>query len=375
MNEIKVTTLTPIHIGSGNMLQYNTDYFVTTEANTQNKSVCIVDERKVMELLGKDHVNDWTSNIEKRGNTRDFVRCYAPQSKVIDYSKRCLDLFASEKEGDTLKECIHNGLGFPYIPGSSIKGAIRTAILTSLIDNVKDKELKIQVGRNIASTEIEKELFGRNPKMNVFRFLQVGDAYFERGSEIVLRLIMALNITQKETLISSENLRPQLVEAIDMEKESVIQLKISREYYDWIKRVSPQAVGEMPANMTTVHQLFYSINEHTRRLVESEIKYWEKIEKNKTGAEKYIQSMKNILSDINHCTSEEGTCVLRIGHASGWRFITGGWSENLSNFKKEIVGKARPNNYNYCNYDFPKSRRLDSNENLLGFIKLSVTDK
>ena len=63
--------------------------------------------------------------------------------------------------------------------------------------------------------------------------------------------------------------------------------------------------------------------------------------------------------------------MLRIGHGSGWRFITGAWSEQLKNFN-EIVNASRPNSYRYTQYDFPKSRRIDEDGDVLGFVKLSM---
>ena len=73
------------------------------------------------------------------------------------------------------------------------------------------------------------------------------------------------------------------------------------------------------------------------------------------------------------CGCQEGKeCVLRLGHASGWRFITGAWTENLDNFKSEIVPASRPKNFNYEQYVFPKSRRLDEDGDIFGFVKLEL---
>jgi hypothetical protein len=64
---------------------------------------------------------------------------------------------------------------------------------------------------------------------------------------------------------------------------------------------------------------------------------------------------------------------LRIGHASGWRFITGAWSEQLPFFDSSVVNAARSGNASkYSEYSFPKSRRTASDGDLMGFVKLSM---
>jgi hypothetical protein len=72
--------------------------------------------------------------------------------------------------------------------------------------------------------------------------------------------------------------------------------------------------------------------------------------------------------------------VLRVGHGSGWLGMTGGWAKNdkyIADRKiwDAIEDKSRPNNKrNYSDYPFPKSRRMDDEGELLGFIKLTLLE-
>jgi len=116
--------------------------------------------------------------------------------------------------------------------------------------------------------------------------------------------------------------------------------------------------------------LFRLINQHTRNLVEQEIDYWDG--KGDDSAD-YVRSMEDVLSDINSCTAKE--CVLRLGQASGWRFITGAWLEATSRdvFRNEVVPLCRYRDKEfYKQYDFPKSRRIDDESFLFGFVKLTI---
>jgi len=356
MSKIQITTLTPVHIGSGNFLQYNTEFVQTS--TTTKQFLRVVDDRKVLSLIGDEHLDDWLLSIERKESIKEMVKRYAPQSKPVDYSKRRILLFSDVKDTDTLKECIHNGFGVPYIPGSSIKGSIRTAVLASMATKINGLSGKIKNRSGRISAElIEKDLFGKDPNSDVFRFLQVGDAYFEKDVEIALRLVMRLNVTgNRETLLPArQNSKPQLVEAIGADEETTFQMKLMPRF----------------EKVSSLDELFLLVNTHTSKLVEEEMQIWRDYD-NRIGADEYIEKMNDILSYTKNC--QKGECILRIGHASGWRFITGAWTEELPNFGTEVVNAARPKNNNYREYDFPKSRRTDSDGDLLGFVKLKIVE-
>jgi len=380
MSNVKIETLTPVHIGSGNMLYENLDFVQVNIKKVPH--IAVISEEKVWKVLGEQHLDNWMEAISKRENLSVFLDKFAPNAKSSDYAKRRIPFSCKPSNyPDVLKECIHNGLGLPYIPGSSIKGAIRTAILASFVNDVEDVDDKIIVKMKdrdgnfvpkrdkygnilLHADKIEQELFGSDPNHDVFRFIQVGDAYFEKETEIIVRLVNLNFRHGKDSL--QDTSKSQIVEAIRTEAESKFQLKVAKAYYDFVKK-EYQQVGSLP--VSTIGDLFRLINEHTRKLVEEDVDYWSNIDK--TGGDAYIDEMKKILQKINNCEAGK-SCVLRIGHASGWRFITGAWTEALNNFKNVVVPSSRPNNRNYEEYDFPKTRRLDEDGCILGFVKLTI---
>ena len=381
MSTVKIETLTPVHVGSGNMLYHNTD-FVQVKTN-KGSYIAIISEEKVWKLLNEQHLDNWLEAIKRRENLKDFIKRFAPNAQSKDYAKRRMPVHCEIKENDTLKECLHNGMGLPYIPGSSIKGGIRTAILASLASKVQtvDDKIIVKIKDNngvlapkkdkygnaiVNATKIEQELFGNDPNSDVFRFIQVGDAYFKKNTEIATRLIN-LNIRNNKDDLQDSS-KPQIVEAIDTEAESEFHLKVAKEYYDFVKRNYRQA-GKLP--VSSISDLFRLVNDHTLKLTEHEIKFWSNVEK--TGGEDYVDEMQNILKEINRCEAGQ-SCVLRIGHASGWRFITGAWTETMEKFKDVVVPASRPNPSHYAEYDFPKTRRLDEDSYIFGFVKLTVID-
>lgn len=381
MSNIKIETLLPVHIGSGELLQNNTDFVV--ETNGEESCIHIVDAEKIFQLIGEQNIGKWLASIEKKESTADLVKRLSPKSTYKDYSKRSMDCFAKNVWPDTtLKEVIHNGMGLPYIPGSSIKGAIRTAVLSSLASGIPVNELQEAIelkdkktsnakfdkfgNKMLSARALEETLFGKDPNHDLFRFIRVGDAHFDKNSLIATRMVN-LNIRKnRDNLMDGKN--PQLIEAISAGQESSFQLNIAKDYYDRIKG-NFSSLGTLKNEMSNVRNLFLLINNHTRELVETEIDFWEDIDK--FGGEDYIEDLKTLLEEINSC--EEGkSCVLRIGHGSGWRFITGAWTERLDNFYPDIPNAARPKNHIYSEYDFPKSRRVDEDCEALGFVRLTL---
>ena len=375
MSKVKIQTLTPVHIGSGELLKNNSDFVVHKEG--EDSYITIIDPKKILELIGIEHINDWVNLIERKGDTKEYVSKIAKNATPRSYALRTLANYASSiKKDDTLKECIHDGMGKAYIPGSSIKGAIRTSVLAILADRMKGLEQLVVNQKNIVSAkQIEAKLFGGDPNSDVFRFIKVGDAYFSHGCELSTRVVN-LNIREKKDL--RDNSKPQLIEAIGVDWVSEFQMKVDSSNYDWVKnhwafdnpKIKP--LGSLPEQIRSISSLFELINEHTGKLVKDEINYWkEVVNVGYVGAEDYIENMSLIWDEVKACNKGK-ECVLRIGHASGWRFMTGAWPKNLNNFEHLIVPAARPKNSNYQQYDFPKSRRLDEDSDIFGFVKLSI---
>ena len=375
MSKIKIETLTCVHVGSGVFLKRGND-FVLGKSEDNYSEINIVNLRKALQLIGEENINAWVSAIEKGRPIDSVMKQFAPKAKPSDYSDRNIMMWAEETT-DTLKEFIHDGLGKPYLPGSSIKGAIRTAVLATVADNIGRKEDKIKDKKyrrgqpitDYTAKKVEQETFGSNPNEDVFRFLQVGDAIFGKNYEAA---VMLVNINERDNNSYWDTSKKQLVEVLTDGDEATFDLKINTPLYERAKH----KVHPLPSCMKDVNTLFETINKHTLSLLESETAYWE-VRKNNEHADNvdnYLEKLSTVKKATEECSSHPGTCVMRMGHGSGWRFITGAWTEKLNNFN-EVIGKARPKNYNYTGYDFPKSRRVDDQCELLGFVRLTIIDK
>lgn len=357
MSKIKIETLSPVHVGNGVFLQKGNDFIEISDGDDSDIYVLNID--KLGAVIGTDatSISKWTTAIQN-GEAEEFIKSRIHKD-YVRYSKRHITNFADfSKNNGTLKECIHDGRGFPYIPGTSIKGAIRTALVAALASEqiVNDLESKPnQADWKTVIYGMEKKLLG-DMGNSVFRYLCTGDIYFEKDVEIALRQIN-LNITQRDRLIDTT--KQQVVEAIAAEQISEFRLNINQKFYEKLNK----------SNLQNLNALFSLINHHTWSLVEYEIENWS--EKGDDAIE-YIDGMDAIKNVCKSC--KPGECVLRLGQGVGWRFITGAWLEQIDNdyFYDKIVPVCRPKSHIYQDYEFPKSRRIGDAMDLFGFVKLTV---
>lgn len=364
MSRVKVTTIRSVHIGNGIFLQNNSDFVI------DNDNIFIINPKKVLDIIGVERLDAWVSAIERRENIKDFLSRIGNRNNPESYSSRKINNYSSIKKDKTLKECIHDGRGYPYIPGSSIKGAIRTALLASIINKNPNRytlQDVINIQGRMSASNLEQKIFG-GIQDSLFKYLIVGDAFFEKGSEIAIDAVN-LNITTKDDLYDKSKLQSLEVICNDNEAECHITLALDKHRL----ALKEKSVKTLPEEMQSLSSIFKTVNQHTKKLLEEDIKFWEEISEDKNGADEYIDSLKGIIEDIDAC--EVGKeCILKLGHASGWRFTTGAWTEQYEWFDTHVVPASRPNNRFYQDYDFPKTRRIEENNDVLGFIKLSIID-
>lgn len=368
MSKLKLTTLTSLHIGSGNVLQRDCD-FVCGEDAEGYPVVGVIDPRKVLALVGEENVDAWTVAVENGRGTDDIVRQYAPKSTVANYSRHLIDSYLSHTP-QQIKEFMRDGLDRPYIPGSSIKGAMRTAVLADIAAGMQEAKLVTTDNRgNVTAKPMEAGVFGKDPNCDVFRFLLVGDAIATGYRTAVCNMVNINERTNKSFWDTSKQMATEVL-LCDTEVEFSLALKVPAQ--------RPADMPPVPQALSSVETLLDVINNHTRALLADEIEIWKGKDVDAESEEKvdnYVEKLGNLLDEADKCKGHH-SAVMRVGHGSGWRFITGAWTEQLSDSDFDrVMDKARPNNSRYSQYMFPKSRRLDEDEcEPLGFVKLTLIE-
>ncbi len=339
---------TAIHIGDGNELQYGFDFFADGE------DVYVLDiEGLVYEAQKKRVDNEELINAISEKRIRSFAKNQKIDLKHI--SLRNIDNCYHYKfdRGSKIKTQIHDAFGWSYIPGSSIKGAIRTAVVATMAQGKKMTPNDLM--------DVEQNLCGYI-NSDFFRFIRVGDAVFSKECEIVASLS---RLTQKD-----EYDIKQYVESISLKKAgwTTFALVIDSENYKAVKKSGAfgNKLGHMPDEVQNIGSLLKLINDHTIKLVKDEIDKWRKFNNN-SWAQNYVETLMRLLKECNSVDSGK-ECVLRIGMGSGKRFITGAWSESIRRFYNKERHKMENNLA-------PQTRAViigDNSIDLLGFVKLRI---
>lgn len=185
---MSLTTLSPVFIGSGEEL--NKSMYVYND-----NEIMIIDEKKLIkELLLRKGLYESFLNGCSSGdlNLTNFLEKNLNGYKDIDIYKYKITSYSNIKTNgkfNNINTFIKSSNGKPYIPGSSIKGAIRTAIIANEIYHNKEKYIKTPINNlknleNIALTNIFSKysnIFNENYKIEVspnilFKFLYVSDS-------------------------------------------------------------------------------------------------------------------------------------------------------------------------------------------------------
>jgi CRISPR-associated protein Csm5 len=354
----KISTLTPVHIGNGIELQGNFEYLNFRE----EKKIALINAEKVLAILGEDNLHHWISCIDQNQPLLPLLKQRKPNLTSNDIADRIIHMsVATEKP---IRTQIHTGCEMPLIPGSSLKGAIRTALFAELIF---DNPESVTTSRNLKDYRnnwndkiINNLIFGNDPNHDIFRLLQVGDVEFTNTVAFETNVINKYNTTWK---IKQE--LSQVVETIP----AGLTAKSRIQFNDLLLKRAGTNYFNRNSTKLKFDQLLSLINNHTMRLVEDEIDYWDNKAQNPEALGDYLDEMNLILESIQNCTETE--CVLRLGWGSGFRSMTGDWHmEMTDNDYYDMVKSIRRGHP--ADLVFPKTTRFVKGGVPLGFLKLSI---
>jgi len=169
MVNFKINPITPVHIGSGDVYM-SSEYFIDT-INHNGKEYSVfkrIDLRKYFNSLDNKSQNKFSKDLlnSKYKLPRlsdEFLRYYS--------YNRCAAL---PNPGREIHENIKT-MDKPYIPGSSIKGAIENALIYNGL-SFNDVKRMFEGGR--INDSVVKKFFSPsgNPQKSIMRFLHVSDS-------------------------------------------------------------------------------------------------------------------------------------------------------------------------------------------------------
>jgi CRISPR-associated protein Csm5 len=171
-----IELLSPLHIGTGTDLLEGVDWI------QRDGYVYVANQDALLEAVfdraGKEGRSDASIAKAITGMTlSDLVAAgYLTREDFVADSP----LFRYRLQGapamNQISEQIKDVYGQPYLPGSSLKGALRTVLAVGGATLRKVRFDRLGRSKSWAAQPVERELFGRNPNYDLLRALQVSDS-------------------------------------------------------------------------------------------------------------------------------------------------------------------------------------------------------
>ena len=164
---LTVEVLSPLHVGNGNELLHDYDYAV------HNDRTWVIDQQKLLEATldaSGEFNNEWLAYPPAQFLRDEDYRADSPLFRYV---------LQGEPENRPLREHIKDVWGWPYLPGSTLKGMLRTLLLWGLYET--DEGLtpdlnKLDRGRTWAGQPLERQMLGSTPNTDLLRALHVSDS-------------------------------------------------------------------------------------------------------------------------------------------------------------------------------------------------------
>ena len=128
---IKITSITPVCIGDGQKLSPFSDYKLKVDKLIYLNQETIQQILKTRPNLIEDFVKGIITGMDNTGSKFDIESFFYNRAKVdlASITLKTIDSTAVPKGNKNLYTIIKNAGVHPYIPGSSLKGAVKTALL------------------------------------------------------------------------------------------------------------------------------------------------------------------------------------------------------------------------------------------------------
>lgn len=164
---LRITVLSPLHIGSGDTLLRGYDFVTGTDRTW------VLNQEAILAAEYEAHggVVNWQQLCRPPGTLVDPSRL-RPNSPEVRYG------LEGTTTVDQVREQVKDPLGRCYLPGSSLKGALRSALFAHAVRSGAFRPDLRRLGerREWAGQPWERAVFGRDPNHDLLRALVISDS-------------------------------------------------------------------------------------------------------------------------------------------------------------------------------------------------------
>ncbi len=220
--EFKLKIVSPIFIGSGNKLTplnyiIKGNYLYKIKESAFIKYLLDDDKKRFMQIVDSDNIGNINRYYLDKFDINNKDLYFTRLSITTELSKKYNSIISSYDNQGLIDEFITNSLtGKPYIPGSSLKGSFRTAILTKLL---KQQRINPDAPKDIEMTLLKTINDRGNPSIpdDPFKHFKIGDMFFTQS----------LKVSKSENIKPGRNSSIPEFREVLMPSENVISGQIS----------------------------------------------------------------------------------------------------------------------------------------------------
>lgn len=359
---LKITVLTPLHIGNGREMLRGYDFAEKHgELWRFNENALLetrnIDDPKIVEQLARAKPAELISDEREYKDGSPLFRYHIPGEVRADQGR--------------VREFIKDVYDQPYLPGSSLKGALRTAIgwaewgkkhfrpeiaKVSPLTSKNKKYAATRYERDIFGKKPDRDMPGSDPNYDLMRAMQVSDSQPVKPENMqVINVAVYRNwsVERVDRISSLETLPAGLALGGVAIKIDTRLFGIEKEAEQWSKL----GFGD-PKRLTAWVQV---CQQYARQRIETEIEYYTKQAKSSPK----ISSALNLYRRWQslQAAENEPAFLLQLGWATGWDGKT--FDSRLredDNFMLKIISGFRLGAHHSTDYrsgdEFPMSRRL-----------------
>lgn len=376
MNEVfncEAKVLSPIHVGSGE--KYTASEYVKAKAKTKKGTI--------LDIVKRIDVSKYYIDLDEDKKDKFLMDLSNPNFDLGSFDKKISNDFMKYRAINKSKSNISPNqeitesiktLDKSYLPGSSIKGAIKSAILYALIDDDAVDTIAHKILRNNGRVQNREyanflsDLFStrsirNSAQADIMKFLQVTDSSTIKSPYIydILTVMAAFRKGHHEYYSRNRKTRAPTLSFLEtIPAGSKLTFDIINGYSKLIHRRD----FENKKQLIDIDNIKKSIFIFSKSLINNELEF----------ADDYgIDSLYKFYSRIEKSNTMD-TPMLKIGAGSGYLATT----VNLKIKKYDpylydkIADGTRGKNYEY---EFPKSRKITQNGgNPLGWVQLSFKE-
>lgn len=333
---VKATLITPLHIGSGRELLHEYDYAIFDKRTWRINEAALLDAQDA----------DDAALASKLAALKPAALLKPPDDFRVEtgYFRYVIQgTPRSQAPGAQLREQLKDVYDRPYLPGSSLKGALRTGLAwfawrqRGLRPQIRDLERR----RERAAQRYEHMLFGPNPNHDALRALQVGDSQPVRADR--LRLVNARVLGRGGGLGS-----PIELEAVRPDTAFELTLKVDKALFSaWAREAGLSLSGE-----DWFKRLAEIMRAYAMQRIQRELSWFQAIPSAARLADFYRELSQAKLPN-NHF-------LVQVGWGAGWEAKTLGLHfQKDSTFMERIIGEYHlARGKRKAGDPFPKSRRV-----------------